>query len=137
MACSLSFGAFLYSRNRTQPKKDSILGSPFSLNHVEGAVMSNAEQQTVGVPADRRAFMKSAVAVSTAVAAGGMGVVATAAEPAQQAQAAKAKLSGSVSVRFDPKKPPTDKDVHAVLEQIFRVHGCTTCGLGGIDLRLV
>jgi hypothetical protein len=28
------------------------------------------------------------------------------------------------------------KDVHAALDRIFRLHGCITCGLAGLDLRL-
>jgi hypothetical protein len=48
----------------------------------------------------------------------------------------KPKLAGTVSARFDPKKQPKLEEVHAALDRILDLHGCTKCGLLGIDLRL-
>lgn len=48
----------------------------------------------------------------------------------------KPKLAGTVSARFDPKKQPKLEEIHAALDRIIDLHGCTKCGLLGIDIRL-
>jgi hypothetical protein len=87
-----------------------------------------------GTPeADRRSFLKTTAA--TAAAATAAGAVARADEPAAQPER-KSKLAGSVSARFDPKRKPRLEEVHAALDRILDLHGCSKCGLLGIDIRL-
>ena len=94
--------------------------------------MASAEREEQPVATDRRSFLKGTVAVA-AVAAGGVVVSQAAAQPGG---GKGRKLSGVVHVLFDPKKKPTRKDVDQVLERIYKLSGCSKCGLGGIDLRL-
>jgi hypothetical protein len=85
-------------------------------------------------PSDRRNFMRSTVAAATGLAVGGLAAppVAAADEPA----AGEKKMAGTITARFPPRHPPTDRQVHEVLAAIFRRNGCPTCGLTGIDLRM-
>lgn len=48
---------------------------------------------------------------------------------------AKAKLAAG-TVRVDLKPGVSSKSIHALLDEIFKQHGCLTCGLGGIDIHL-
>lgn len=48
--------------------------------------------------------------------------------------APKRKLTGSVQVTVP--KTIHAKTIHALLDEIFKQHGCLTCGLGGIDIHI-
>jgi anaerobic selenocysteine-containing dehydrogenase len=84
---------------------------------------------------DRRSFMKGTLTVASAVAAGGLAASASAAEQAQKAEGAQ-RISGTVHVHFDSRRPPNLEDLQATIRQIVGRAGCQTCGLGGIDVRL-
>ncbi len=45
------------------------------------------------------------------------------------------RLARSVQVQF--KHDVTSKQVMATLEEVFRMTGCMTCGIRGIDLNLL
>jgi hypothetical protein len=101
-------------------------------NQVEAALGSAEVTPVASNQADRRTFMTSAVTVATAAVA----ATSAAGAPLEKQDApAKVKLQGSVNVRFDVKKHPTAKELHATLDRILTLHGCPTCGLGGIDIR--
>jgi hypothetical protein len=80
--------------------------------------------------ADRRSFLLAAAGAATVVAVGG------AAHAEQPGAAGKPKLAGTVAARFDPKRKPSLEEVHAAVNRILDLHGCSKCGLLGIDLRL-
>jgi hypothetical protein len=101
-------------------------------NQVETALGSAEVTPEAGGPTDRRAFMTSAVTLATVAVAA---TTAAGAQPAKEEAPAKVKLQGSVNARFDAKKHPTAKELHATLDRILTLHGCPTCGLGGIDIR--
>jgi hypothetical protein len=49
----------------------------------------------------------------------------------------KSKLSGNfVRLSAPGRTPLSAKDVHATLDQIFKLHGCLGCGLIGIDINI-
>ena len=49
----------------------------------------------------------------------------------------KSQLTGRVVRLSAPGRTPLEaKDIHATLDQIFRLHGCLGCGLIGIDIHI-
>ena len=58
----------------------------------------------------------------------------TMAKATRAAATAKSKLSGTVLVSVG--KKANAKAIHSLLDEIFKLNGCLTCGLGGIDLTL-
>jgi hypothetical protein len=45
------------------------------------------------------------------------------------------RTSKQVQIQFDEKA--TKAQIFAALDTVFRVHGCLTCGLRGIDLTIL
>ncbi len=40
------------------------------------------------------------------------------------------------AIQLTLRNAPSAKSIHAALDKIFRLHGCPTCGLNGLDIRL-
>lgn len=57
------------------------------------------------------------------------------AKAAKKAPAKATKLAAG-TVRVDVKSGVSSKSIHALLDEIFKQHGCLTCGLGGIDIHI-
>ncbi len=101
---------------------------------------TSEQQSTDGMPVDssgRRAFLKGSLTTAAAVA--GAGGLAAAGEPGAggQAPAEQPRRSTSYQLNFSTQKPPHVEDIHKALAQVFGHSGCTTCGLLGVDLRLL
>jgi hypothetical protein len=96
----------------------------------------NVEAEAVPTePSDRRNFIRTTVAAATGLAVGGLAAPSTASAD-EPAAGERHKMAGTITARFAPRHPPTEKQVHEVLAAIFRRNGCPTCGLTGIDLRM-
>jgi hypothetical protein len=109
-----------------------------SLERGETRTLTNESTQQTADTVARRSFLKATAAAATALAGSAAGVAAagSTAPDDQSKETGKGKLSGVVHARFDSTHPPKLADVHAVLGEVFRLHGCVTCGLLGIDVRL-
>ena len=53
---------------------------------------------------------------------------------ATKAATSRAKLAGPVVISVG--KAANAKAIHSLLDEIFKLNGCLTCGLGGIDITL-
>jgi len=99
----------------------------------------------------RRTFLKGSL-TAAAAAAGASGLVAAVeSHGAEQAEAKQARRrgaeqaeapqvrrrGGSYELHFSTRNPPRLEDVHKALAQILNHSECTTCGLMGVDVRLL
>ncbi len=98
----------------------------------DGLCVSPAETGAAAV--NRRSFIKGAAVAGTG---GALGVAATSRAVAKEEAAKKAAQPQIMTARFDLKRPPKLAEVHAVLDLMLKRGGCTTCGLGGVDVRLL
>jgi hypothetical protein len=102
---------------------------------------TNVDPETVE-SSDRRTFIKNTVLAAGTVAAGSLAAASVSTvsaqdEPLQAGTAALARNPVAVlHLNFDRRKPPSVQDIQAILPSIFRLTGCITCGLIGLDLNI-
>lgn len=82
----------------------------------------------------RRDFIRSSALAAGAVAAIGIGSHASAQEFEGALTGKAQKLSAAFDARYQSKI--TKEDVYLVLERMFDIAGCPTCGLNGFDFNL-
>jgi len=86
----------------------------------------------------RRTFLKGSLTAAAAVAGASGLAVAVESRGAEQADAPQARRpGGSFQLQFSTHKPPQLEDVQKAVAQILGHAGCATCGLLGVDLRLL
>jgi hypothetical protein len=105
----------------------------------ENTMEQSASTEPAG-GADRRSFLRGSVTAAAAVAGAGMGGLAAASEAGNidQEEAVKTrKPLAAYQLQFSTSRPPSVEDVHAALARILGHAGCTTCGLLGVDVRLL
>jgi hypothetical protein len=85
---------------------------------------------------ERRTFLvQTAVSASALAAAVASIPDAIAADNTEERRASMANLSGSLELQLH--RDVTKEQINGVLEHIYRLSGCPTCGIRGIDLRLL
>lgn len=100
--------------------------------------MSNSDQELSTTEQDnnRRDFFRNSALAAGAAAAASIGVSSTAsAQDVRTATLVKPKqLTASFDARYAGKI--TRDDIWLVLEKMFDIAGCPTCGLNGFDIHL-